>query len=99
MAFLSKLMAFLSKQQELFHRLFLKRKYLHADYVAVFSSAEGQRVLKDICEMGYISRCTFNPNVPEKTTLNEGSRLLALAILNKLNKQPIEAVTESIIGD
>jgi len=87
----------MTKAEQLFDRLFKKRKHLHADYNFVFGTPEGKRVLSDICDMGYVSKTTFNPQCPEKTNLNEGSRLLALAILNKIHKQPVEAVTESII--
>lgn len=74
-----------------------ERRMLHADYVNTFSSPEGQRVLKHICKMGYVSGTTFNMINRDKTLLNEGSRLLALAILKHFGKQPAEAVMESII--
>lgn len=82
-----------------FREALAKRRQQHADYDYVFGTPEGKRVLADICKMGFIDRCTFAPLNKDKTILNEGSRLLALAILKKTHKQPIEAVTEAIIGD
>jgi len=74
-----------------------RRKRLHADFATTFGTEEGKRVLSYICKIGYVSTTTFNPTNPEKTLLNEGSRLLALAILNHTHKQPVEEVTESIL--
>lgn len=73
-----------------------ERRLRHADFNHTFSSPEGQRVLKYLCEIGYINKSTFNPTSKEKTILNEGSRLIVLTILKYIHKQPEEAVVESI---
>ena len=80
-----------------FNEALRERRQRHADYVNTFSSPEGQRVLKHICNMGYVNGTTFNMTSRDKTLLNEGSRLLALAILKHFHKQPVEAVTEAIL--
>jgi len=80
-----------------FQQALQARRLLHADYQYVFGTPEGQRVLKHICQIGFVNNTTFNPLNRDKTLLNEGSRLLALAILKHYKKQPVEAVTESII--
>jgi hypothetical protein len=82
-----------------FNQALQARRNLHRDFVATFSTPEGQRVLKHICKIGYLKDTTFNFVSRDKTLLNEGSRLLALAILKHLHKQPEEAVAEAIIGD
>lgn len=85
---------------ETFHRIFYRQREIHRDFSYVFGTPEGKRVLDYICEIGYVNRTTFNPSSPEKTVLNEGSRLLALSILKHTHKQPIEIATQSIVeGD
>lgn len=85
---------------ELYNRLFHRQKEIHRDFSYTFGTPEGKRVLAYICEIGYINKCTFNPKNPEQTVLNEGSRLLALAILKHTHKQPIEIATTAIVeGD
>lgn len=79
-----------------FNEALRHRRMLHADYAYVFGTPEGQRVLKHICKIGYLEGTTFNLVSRDKTLLNEGSRLLALAILKHTKKQPMEAVTEII---
>ena len=56
------------------------RLSLHEDYQAVFSSPAGQRVLSHILREGFVSKSTFVAGDPHMTSLNEGSRRLALSI-------------------
>lgn len=86
----------LNSAKEAWARIFLRRKYIHRDYAYVFGTPEGKRVLAHICEMGYLNKSTFNPNIPEKTILNEGSRLLVLAILKHTHVEPTEGITQAI---
>lgn len=61
----------------------------HRDYQVVFGSPEGERVLQDILSEGFVTSSTFVRGDPQETTLNEGSRRLALSILKfaKTNHQ------------
>lgn len=80
-----------------FNLMLQERRMRHADFHATFSTPEGQRVLKYLCQIGYIDKTTFNPLNRDKTLINEGARLLVLAILKHTHKQPEVAVTESIL--
>ena len=86
-----------TKMQKVYKHLFQRHQELHRDFSYVFGTPEGKRVLAYICEIGYVNKPTFNPKSPEKTVLNEGSRVLALAILKHTHKEPIQIVAESII--
>ena len=76
----------------IYEKLFRRKQQIHNDYAYVFGTPEGKRVLAHICEMAYMSQSTFNPKIPEKTILNEGSRLLALAILKHVNIEPSQLI-------
>jgi len=54
---------------------------LHASYVRVFDTPDGQRVLRHLMKMGYMSKTTFVRDDPYETALNEGSRRLVLSLL------------------
>lgn len=80
-----------------FNKMLQERRMRHADFHATFSTPEGERVLKYLCQIGYINNTTFNPLNRDKTLLNEGARLIVLAILKHTHKQPDREVTESIL--
>lgn len=54
------------------------------DYISVFSSAEGKRVLAHLEDICFINRTTFS-SVEGKTLLNEGMRYVIVHIKNMLN--------------
>lgn len=76
----------------------LTKTSINRDYEAVFSTPQGKAVLADICKMGYVGHSTFAPLCREKTLLNEGARVLALAILRKVKIQP-QLVIENQLDD
>ena len=55
---------------------------LKEDYVKVFSTSEGKRVLEDIGKSGYLNKSTFQPGDPYSTARNEGIRTMALNIID-----------------
>lgn len=55
------------------------------DYDTVFASAEGQRVLGDILDMGYVTRA-FTSNEAQDMAIGEGGRRLALKIQRKYHE-------------
>jgi hypothetical protein len=77
------------------------RIHLHAAYIRVFDTPDGKLVLRHIMEQGFVLKTTFVAGDPHETSLNEGSRRLALSILkfanqdhNKLINQIEEATHE-----
>ena len=58
---------------------------LHSDYLAVFGTEPGKRVLNHICKVGYISKPTVVPGNHDMTLVNEGMRRMALSILKFVN--------------
>jgi len=67
---------------------------MHADYAVVFGTPEGDRVLKHICKIGFISKPTRVKGDPEQSQENEGMRRLALSILRFAKKDHIEIVKQ-----
>lgn len=73
---------------------------IHASYVRVFDSPDGERVLRHILRSGYAFNTTFVRGDPQETMLNEGSRRLALSILKFVkrdHKELVSQVEEGII--
>src|ERR1700761_2717270 len=66
------------------------QREIYRDYYHVFSTPEGKRVLAHIARMGFIYTSTFDPKSPERTLVNEGARIAALAILKFADQQPTE---------
>jgi hypothetical protein len=61
-----------------------KKISLIQDYIAVFSSDEGQNVLKDLMEKGSLLKPTYADN-DRLSLLNEGRRELLLYVLHNLS--------------
>lgn len=59
----------------------LRRKH---KFASVFTSADGQEVLRDLCVEGFVFRSTFVPNDPHATAMNEGSRRIVMGILREV---------------
>lgn len=62
-------------------RILGMKRQIHRSYDAVFSTPEGSIVLGHIVKEGFVTHTTFVAGDPQQTTLNEGSRRLALSIL------------------
>lgn len=61
------------------------RAELHASYVRVFSTPDGERILRHILKQGGASKSSFVEGDPHKTSFNEGKRALALGIARFAN--------------
>lgn len=61
--------------------LLMRRLRIRRSYQVVFSSPEGEDVLRHILAEAFVGKSTFVSGCPEQTMLNEGSRRLALSIL------------------
>jgi len=57
-------------------------------YRAVFSTPEGQKVLKDLLTFCNINNMTYVPNDPATTAFNEGMRRVALRVISIMENDP-----------
>lgn len=73
-----------------------ERRELRQAYVRVFSGVDGERVLRDLANLGFLTRCTFAPGDSHKTSLNEGARRLVLDIFRRAKKDPKPIITQNI---
>jgi len=55
-------------------------KAIREDYIKVFASEEGKRVMEDMERTGYFKTTTFVPKDVEATMFNEGLRSFVLHI-------------------
>ena len=69
----------MNKAREIVKALF-RRVSLHENYQTVFLSPAGEEVLDHICKEGYVFESTANSD-PHQMAINEGKRMMALAIL------------------
>ena len=65
---------------------------LHESYVAVFSSPEGQRVLRHIMKVGGVLSPSFVQGDPHGTSFKEGQRHLALSIAKMYCRDTTELI-------
>lgn len=75
----------------------LASKKLITQYKKVFSSADGQAVLKNLCLVNYIGGSTFVPGYPDVTAKNEGQRdaILRILLITKMDpEQLLQAIDE-----
>lgn len=59
---------------------------LHAAYVRVFSTEDGQKVLSHIAKHGFVTQSTFVAGDPQQTAMNEGMRRMALSIMKFVHR-------------
>jgi hypothetical protein len=71
-----------------------KKVSLIQDYIRVFSTVEGQNVLKDLMEKGYLLRPTYSSD-PYEAARNEGKRELLLYILSN-NSYDVQSLIDLI---
>lgn len=57
-------------------------------YQALFSTPDGDFVLRDICKMAHLAHSTFVKDDPMRSAMNEGARNLALIILQLAKVDP-----------
>lgn len=72
---------------------------LHQSYQNVFTTPDGERVLRHLMKSGFVLSSTFVKGDPYATALNEGSRRLALSILRFVHKDHsalIEAIEQEL---
>lgn len=67
---------------------------LHSSYERVFDGPDGQRVLRHIMKVGFVTTPTLVPGDPQMTAMNEGSRRLALSILKFVRKDHGKMIQE-----
>lgn len=58
-----------------------------ADYVAVFGSEAGKRVLRDLMRECYMFGPTYTPGDPHHTAFREGQRAVVTLLLNRSGAQ------------
>lgn len=66
---------------------------IHASYRAVFTTPEGQRVLRHICKKAFVFDSTFCKD-PHEMAVREGHRALALAIMRYVGKDTEQLLKE-----
>jgi hypothetical protein len=64
------------------------RIHRQENYVATFTSPQGQKVLQHLCKVGHVTTSTMVPGDTHLTSYNEGKRDLVLAILRQVHKDP-----------
>jgi len=71
---------------------------LKDDYIKVFSTSEGKRVLVDLSRSGFINKSTFQPGDPYITARNEGMRTAVLHIIDmsKREKESTKEKTQAV---
>jgi len=62
----------------------LDRIRRHEDYIHVFDSPQGERVLRHLCKKANVFEPTFVVGDPNQTALREGRRQLVLSILREV---------------
>ena len=61
---------------------------LKDDYIKVFSTSEGKRILEDIGRSGFMTKSTFQLGDPHSTSRNEGMRTIVLHIIDMAKREP-----------
>ena len=71
---------------------------LKDDYIKVFSTSEGKRVLDDLSRSGFMTKSTFQPGDTNTTSRNEGMRTLVLHIIDmaKIEKESTKEKTQAV---
>lgn len=88
----------MNKIQELRRKL-VDRATIHQSYQAVFNTSDGERVLRHLMKIGFVTRPTMVPGDPYQTAHNEGSRRLALSILSFVKRdhdEMLKAIEEAV---
>ena len=67
-----------------------KLNELHDAYRAVFSTADGERVLEHLCKIAFIHDSTYVQGDPYESAHREGQRRLILSILRFCDRDPRE---------
>lgn len=65
-----------------------------SSFKQVFGTEDGQRVLRHILKMGFVTSTTFVAGDPHRSAMNEGSRRLALSILKLVHSDPKKLVDQ-----
>jgi hypothetical protein len=79
-----------------------QRIHVHGAYERLFSTPDGEIVLRDILRQGYATRTTFVAGDQQQTALNEGSRRLALSILRFARKdhaQMVDMIEKGVVDE
>jgi hypothetical protein len=78
-----------------------RRLQMASDYQAVYNSAEGQRVLRDILREGGILEVAHVAGDPGTSQFNDGKRALALYVVERLrwNEGELVALAQTQTSD
>jgi hypothetical protein len=71
-----------------------KKIDLHEKYVAVFSTPDGEEVLRHILRVGHSAQSTFVQGDPHGTSFREGQRHLALSIAKMVHRDTTELIKQ-----
>jgi hypothetical protein len=89
------------KETKRFIAVHKKRAALGDAYRAVFDSADGKKVLTDLCRAGHLLETTVALGDPYLTHVAEGKRIIILHILDMLRWTPneVRALAEERTAD
>lgn len=65
-----------------------KQRELIVAYQKLFETPDGEKVLRDLCKLGFIDRTTFAPDNQYETAFREGQRAMVLRIVQIINTDP-----------
>lgn len=71
-----------------------RRVRIHEQYHSVFSTADGEDVLRHILRLGHTHESTFVRGDVHETLLREGERRLALSILRAYKRDTTELIKQ-----
>lgn len=72
----------------------LNKIRLHEHYAKVFSTPDGEAVLRHILKVGNVTRACHVAGDPHTSAMNEGMRRLALSILRYARKDHAELIQQ-----
>ncbi len=64
------------------------------NYIATFTSPQGQEVLKHLIRSCHVTKPTFTPGDPYQTAFKEGQRHVILSILSQINKDTTDIIKQ-----
>lgn len=70
------------------------RLRVQSAYHAIFSTPDGQLVLRHLMKVGHVTSPTFVAGDSHQTSFREGQRHLALSILRQVNKDQSELIKQ-----
>lgn len=75
---------------------FRNKRQLQEKFRAVFDNPAGREVLSFLCDKACVTSCTYVKGDHDETMMNEGARRLMLSVMQFLEKDVIEQVSDAI---